>query len=300
MSPQTDDLRFTVTADEAGRIDRVLARRYPHTSRRRLSELFAAGAVRLAGKRAKKGDRADAGVEIVLAQRPGGDEDLAPVADAEAAARLAILYLDDQVVAVAKPPGMPSQPLRGGELGTAANGIASLHPECAGVSDDPRDGGLVHRLDIGTSGVLIAARSRAAWQALRHAFGVGTVDKDYLALTWGAPVASSCDAPLAQRGRRVAVDAAEGLPAHTSWTIERVLGPWRLVRCKASTGRMHQVRAHLAHCGAPIAGDALYGGPELPGLIGFFLHAARVQLPTGAVIEAPLPPDRLAVQQPLR
>jgi 23S rRNA pseudouridine1911/1915/1917 synthase len=288
------DVRFVVTADEAGRVDRAIARRFPETSRKRLTELFAAGAVRVGGKRARKGDRVDAGAEVVLAQAPSGAGDLAPVADPGAAARLVVLHLDDHIVAVDKPPGMPSQPLRAGERGTAANGIASLHPECAATSDDPRDGGLVHRLDIGTSGVLIAARTRASWESLRRAFGAGQVAKDYLALTRGAPVASECDAPLAQRGRRVVVDAAEGLAAHTSWRIEQTLGPWRLLRCKASTGRMHQIRAHLAHCGAPIAGDTLYGGTELAGLIGFFLHAASVQLPGGVTIEAPMPADRLA------
>ncbi|MBE7452785.1 MAG: RNA pseudouridine synthase [Kofleriaceae bacterium] len=89
---------------------------------------------------------------------------------------------------MAKPPGMPSQPLRAGELGTAASGLVALHPECAAVADDPRDGGLVHRLDRGTSGLLVAARTRAAWQALRAAFADRRVDKTYLALVEAAPV----------------------------------------------------------------------------------------------------------------
>jgi 23S rRNA pseudouridine1911/1915/1917 synthase len=289
------ELSFTVAADEGGRADRVLAKRFPDTSRRRLAELFASGGVRVRGRVAKKGDFLDPGDEITIASAPAGGEDLRPVADPDAAARLAVLYADDDVVVVAKPAGMPSQPLRAGELGTAANGLAVLHPECAAASDDPRDGGLVHRLDIGTSGALAAARTRDAWQRLRRAFADGLVDKAYLALTHGAPIAAECLAPLAQRGKKVAIDHAEGLAAHTSFEIVSRMGAWSLVRCRARTGRMHQVRAHLAHCGAPIAGDVLYGGPPLAGLEGFFLHASTLALPPAVIVEAPLPADRQAV-----
>lgn len=292
-------MTFVVEADEAGRADRVLARRFPGASRRRLAALFDAGAVRIGARVAKKGDRLDAGDEVTIAAAPAAGEDLRPVPDERAAARLRELYVDDELVIVDKPANMPSQPLRAGEIGTAANGLAVLHPECTSASDDPRDGGLVHRLDIGTSGALAAARTRHAWVRLRRAFAIGAIEKEYLALTHGAPIAAECMAPLAQRGKRVAVDHAEGLPAHTSFEIVQKLGDWRLVRCRAQTGRMHQIRAHLAHCGAPIAGDALYGGPPLAGLDGFFLHASRIKLPREdgepIDVEAPLPPDRRAV-----
>ena len=88
------------------------------------------------------------------------------------------------------------------------------------------------------------------------------------------------------------VDLAEGLPAYTEIAVERTLPGRALVRCLARTGRMHQVRAHLAHVGAPLAGDALYGGAPLPGHDGFFLHAERVALPLGGdplVVAAPVP-----------
>jgi len=292
------DVKIVVGAEEAGRVDRLLVRRFPDSSRRLLGELFDDGAVRIGGRIAKKGDRVAAGAEVTLARTPVGGADLRPVGDAETAARLIELYVDDDVVVVGKPAGMPSQPLRAGETGTAANGIAHLHPECAALSDDPRDGGLVHRLDIGTSGALIAARTRAAWERLRAAFGAGELDKEYLALVDHPPVARGCDLPLTQRGRRVVVDLAEGLEAHTSWEVVGTYGEHRLVRCRATTGRMHQVRAHLAQCGAPIAGDELYGGAPVEGLIGFFLHAAVVRFPGPAgriTVEAPLPPERVAV-----
>jgi 23S rRNA pseudouridine1911/1915/1917 synthase len=291
-------IRFTVEPSEAGRIDRLLVRRFPDSSRRLLAELFGEGAVRIAGRIARKGDRAEAGAEVTLARAPASAADLRPLADPDAAARLRVLHVDDDLVVVDKPPGMPSQPLRPGERGTAAGGIVHLYPECAQVSDDPRDGGLAHRLDIGTSGALVAARSRDAWVALRAAFGAGKVDKEYLALVEHPPAANGCDLPLAQHGKRAVVDLAEGLPAHTAWETVARYGERRLLRCHATTGRMHQIRAHLARCGAPILGDELYGGQPFPGLVGFFLHAAAVRLPgrEGEItVEAPLPVDRREV-----
>jgi 23S rRNA pseudouridine1911/1915/1917 synthase len=289
---------LVVGAAETGRIDRLVAQRFPGANRRLLAELFAAGGVRIGGRIARKGDRVEAGMEVTLAAPPSRGEDVRPAPDPDAAARLGVLHVDDDVVVIAKPPGMPSQPLRPGERGTAAGGLAHLHPECAEVSDDPRDGGLVHRLDVGTSGALIAARTRAAWLALRAAFGAGGVDKEYLALVEHPPVAAGCDLPLAQRGTRAVVDLVDGLPAHTAWEVVARHGERRLLRCRATTGRMHQVRAHLARCGAPIVGDARYGGDPFPGLIGFFLHAALVRFPGRAgptAVEAPLPPDRAGV-----
>jgi 23S rRNA pseudouridine1911/1915/1917 synthase len=293
---------FVVGAGEAGRADRVVAARFPEASRRRLADLFAAGAVRVDGRRVKKGDLIAAGAEVTLDAAPAADADLRPVPDPAAAARLAVLHADDELVVVAKPAGMPSQPLRPGELGTAAGGLAHLYPECRAIGDDPRDGGLVHRLDVGTSGALAAARTPVAWRRLRAAFGAGEVDKTYLALTGAAPVARASDLPLAQRGRRVVVDYAAGLPAHTAFEVARRVGPWWLVRCRATTGRMHQVRAHLAEVGAPIAGDARYGGPPLPDGAGFFLHAERLVVPGAGgpiAVDAPLPDDKRALLERL-
>jgi len=230
------------------------------------------------------------------ALRPGVEQRVgaAPVLPADAVELGPECVVDDARVVVAKPPGMPSQPLAAGERGTAAGGVVARYPECGAASPDPRDGGLVHRLDIGTSGVLIAARTRAAWEALRADFGRGAVGKTYLALCEAAPVTRECDAPLAQRGARVVVDHTDGLPAHTRWEVVARAGERALVRCHAATGRMHQIRVHLATCGAPIVGDARYGGQPLDGLCEFFLHAEEVRLPD-LTVRAPLPPDRQAV-----
>ncbi len=281
------------TVETADRVDKALAKFYPEAGRRSLAELFEDGSVKVAGKKAKKGDRVVAGDVIELARAPVSGEALRAGADAEAGAQLQILLERPEIVVVLKPAGMPSQPLRAGELGTAANGIVARYPECAMIGDDARDGGLVHRLDIGTSGLLVAARTPEAHRALREAFGAGLVDKQYLALVEGTPVSRECDAPLVHRGKRVVVDHTDGLAAHTVFTVEQTSDAHTLVRCVAQTGRMHQVRAHLATVGAPIVGDELYGGAALPAHPGFFLHGARIELPLGTervVIEAPLPP----------
>ncbi|HEY5951976.1 MAG TPA: RluA family pseudouridine synthase [Kofleriaceae bacterium] len=283
-------IKVTVETGDEGRIDKALARHFPDAGRRQLSELFDAGVIRLRGKRAKKGDRVVAGDVIELEREPVSGDALRPVPNADVP--IEILLERPDVVVIAKPAGIPSQPLRAGERDTAANAVVSRWAECASIGDDPRDGGLVHRLDIGTSGALIVARNEATYRALREAFGQGLVDKEYVAITDARPVSRDSDAPLAQRGDHVRVDHTEGLPAYTAFTVERANDQYALVRCAAQTGRMHQVRAHLAHCGAPIAGDTLYGGKPLGELQGFFLHAAKVAFPLGGekiVVEAPLP-----------
>jgi len=277
----------TVQAGQEGRVDKALAAHFPDAGRRQLAELFDAGAVRVKGKRAKKGDRVTAGDVIELEQTPVSGDALRPQPDPSLA--LDILIENADWIAVNKPAGVPSQPLKANELGTIANALAARFPECATIGDDPRDGGLVHRLDIGTSGVLIAARTAAAYTQLRADFGSGQVEKVYLALTVARPVSRESDAPLVQRGNHVAVDHTDGLAAYTQFAVDRATDKHALVRCIARTGRMHQVRAHLAHVGSPIAGDTLYGGAALPEHPGFFLHAASVALPDGPLIEAPLP-----------
>jgi 23S rRNA pseudouridine1911/1915/1917 synthase len=314
VSDDAPDLDFAVAADEAGRLDRILQRRFG-ASRRQLGRLFDDGHVRLDGKKADKGQSAAAGQRVTLATRPGGGPSLAPVA--EPATALAVLFEDEALVAIDKPAGVASHPLRPGEGGTAANALVARFPECAMVGRDPREGGLCHRLDRGTSGVLVAARDRASWDAMRLRFGDGLIEKRYLALVVGRPAGDGLEAPIAQRGKRAAVvEAAIGdaLPAETRWRVLEELGAYALVECEARTGRMHQIRAHLAAAGAPLVGDPTYGGPAALPELGDdadaaqpwpILHAARIGFAhprSGApiAIEAPLPAARAALLARLR
>ncbi len=285
-------MKITVTASDAGRIDKVVALHFPGVSRRQLAELFDTGAIRVGGRKAKKGDRVVAGDVLELARTPTTVDDLRPQPDFTIA--LDIVLERPDFVAIAKPAGIPSQPLRAGELGTVANAIVARFPECREIGNDRtlRDGGLVHRLDIGTSGILIAARTADAYAAFREAFRARRITKTYLAIVDDRPVARECEVPLAQRGNHVVVDYADGLAAQTAFVVERSTLAHSLVRCTAQTGRMHQVRAHLAHVGSPIAGDTHYGGKPVADHSGFFLHAARlVTTVSGEAldVEAPIP-----------
>lgn len=287
-------MKITIAPADAGRVDKAVARHFPGVGRRQLTELFEAGAIRIGGTIAKKGARVAAGDIIELSRLPASSDDLRPQPDPTIS--LQVLVERPDLVAVAKPAGIPSQPLRAGELGTLANAIVARFPECATLGTDPRDGGLVHRLDIGTSGVVVAARTREAYGALRNAFRGRQVTKTYLALVDDRPVSRECDAPLSQRGDHVVVDYTSGLFAHTSFVVERATATHALVRCTAQTGRMHQIRAHLAHVGSPITGDALYRGKPISEHAGFFLHAATLVATWGGqtlTVEAPIP-DRFA------
>ncbi|HTE51091.1 MAG TPA: RluA family pseudouridine synthase [Kofleriaceae bacterium] len=304
--------RVIILADgESGRLDLVLAARYPGVGRRRWAALFADGAVQVDGARARKGDRVGPGARVTLREEPASGDELAPVAQAELP--LALLLVEPSLVAVDKPAGWPSHPLRAGETGTVANALIARFPECGAAGRDPREAGLVQRLDRGTSGVLIAARDPDSWQELRRAFADGEVDKRYLALVAGEVSDGECDLALRPAGRR-AVPARRGdrgaLPASTRWRAIASAGGATLLEVTAATGRMHQVRAHLAACGAPLVGDPLYGGPGEIEVAGErvevalpFLHAGAVDLPRAGgerlSLRAPLPAERAALLERL-
>ena len=291
--------RFRVEPEGAGaRVDQFVAGAVPGLSVAAARRLIALGAVRVDGRAAKKGARLVAGQTVELDDARGAAE--APDARlvrADPALPITVLLIDEAFVAVDKPAGVPSHPQTAGETGTAANGLAARFPECATASPDPREGGLVHRLDSGTSGVLIAARSAAAWASLRAALSQAGCEKTYLAEVVGAPAdAGESNAPIGRVGRRGARVRIDGggrnpLPAHTTWEVIERRGETTLMRVHLTKGRTHQVRAHLAAAGHPIMGDDLYGD----GLGDLHLHAAAVRFvhPDDGreiLIEAP-PPD---------
>ncbi len=216
------------------------------------------------------------------------------------------------MVAIAKPAGMPSHPLAVGERGTAANAIVARFPECAAASPDAREAGLVHRLDAGTSGVLLAARSAEVWPQLRAALVGPACEKQYLAEVRGAPPETGvATAPIGRIGRHGAGVRVGGgrqpQPARTDWEVVERRATTALVRARLHAGRAHQVRAHLAAAGFPIVGDRQYGGgdaePDAGGDAerdagGFRLHAASLRLRhpiSGELILIEAPPPRWAM-----
>ncbi len=267
---------FTVSETEGGkRIDLVVGERL-QLSRAKLRELFDAESVRLGGRKAKKGLTVQAGQVIEVREVVVPVDAAATRPDIE----LRVLHEDDALLFVDKPSGAPSQGLTEGEGGTVAAALLRRDPQLREVSTDPREAGLCHRLDIETSGVILAAKTREAWLAMRAAFSAdGDIDKRYLALVTG-PLADSGDIelPLAHRGDHVrpALPHEEARPASSSFQVLARAAEFSFVEVRIFTGVLHQVRAHLAAVGAPIVGDTQYGGRAFEGLQRFFLHAASL------------------------
>jgi 23S rRNA pseudouridine1911/1915/1917 synthase len=183
-------------------------------------------------------------------------------------ARLNVLYEDGEVLAVDKPAGVIVHPAPGHENGSLLDDILEYCPSIAGVGSATRPG-IVHRLDIETSGVLVVAKTTRSYLALRKAFeDHGKIKKTYVAVLHGAP--ESPEGKLVNLiGRkpwdahRMAVVEKGGDKAITSWRTLGMSGKLALVEFSILTGRTHQIRVHAAHLGHPVVGDALYGKPEL-------------------------------------
>ncbi|MEO6954977.1 MAG: RluA family pseudouridine synthase [Polyangia bacterium] len=261
---------FTVEDHEVGqRIDQVVARRIS-VSVNEVRRLLDAGKIRVHPTLGalKKSTLLQRGTHVQVLASPQQEgarvvaETYVPVPET---GPLEVLHRDEAIIVVNKPFGMATHPLKAGELGTVANRLAALYPECAAASADPRDGGFVHRLDRQTSGVLVAARTAAAYTALRESFSKREVDKLYWALVHGRlPGERTIDAPLVTRAGLAKIDH-EDPKALEATTHVRVLvssARYTLVEATTSTGRMHQIRAHLAYIGYPLVYDGRYGAPD--------------------------------------
>ncbi|MGD0838278.1 MAG: RluA family pseudouridine synthase [Polyangia bacterium] len=301
---------FIVAPAEAGlRADTLVGRHlFPSTAAARRA--MAAGLIGVDGRGAKKSDHLQAGQRVELAEttRPAG------VLEPTPELVLPVLYADAAIVAVAKPSGIPSHPLRRGDGATVASALVARYPECGGASPDPREGGLGHRLDIGTSGVIVAARSREVWHRLREVLSAPSCEKVYAALAAGSfpgpdtvpkayvaagavPHSWVVECPIGRRGRRgakvVLGSGRQPLPARTEVILVEPRAGSTLVEARLAHGRAHQVRAHLAYLGIPVLGDTLYNAAAQPDG-GLHLHARSIAFvhPTSRQllrIEAPLP-----------
>jgi 23S rRNA pseudouridine1911/1915/1917 synthase len=294
------DLCFTVTAAEDGqRLDRCLVARVPGLGRRAARELCQQGAVTLDGRRAAKGElvRAGASVRVELGE---GDR-----ASPDPDAPLTVLLERDDLVVVDKPAGLPSTALRGKTRHNLASALLGRYPEMADVGRGPRDAGLVHRLDTQTSGVMVAARNPTAFSHLERALRAGEWDKRYLSVIAGAPPTPSgtTTLPIAPHprgsGRVVVLDSLDerARQATTRWQVMQRGRDFTLLELRVSRAGRHQIRAHLAALGCPIAGDHLYGGPVCPELgERHALHASYVawagdDIVAGFAVASPLPPE---------
>jgi 23S rRNA pseudouridine1911/1915/1917 synthase len=293
--------RLTLAAgpsDAGERIDRFIAAR-GGISRGEARRALDAGGVFLDGHRCKVAGRlVRPGQKIVVNLAEGGRA----AAPATALARERLVYADAEIAAVDKPAGIPAQPTLTSDAGTLPELVRALLG--APVT-------LVHRLDRETSGVTVFARTRAAAAALAEAFRAGTPEKTYLALCARppAPEEGRIDAPLGKDPARAGLRRVDprGDAAATRYRTLRAGPGGALVEARPETGRTHQIRVHLAHLGAPLLGDARYGGPRRVGEVAIprvMLHARRLELlhpATGArmVFEAPVPEDFVTAEREL-
>ncbi len=219
-----------------------------------------------------------------------------------------VLFDDARRLCLAKPGHIASQPLKPEERGTML-GAAIAHTPSVAKAGPPLEGGLVHRLDIQTSGALLFAKDMATRLMLRRAFASGAVEKRYHALVWDPEnrlrAGRKIDAWIGRGpdASRMATRPPQTRDAQSALTeivgFDRLRESWRYVELLARTGRRHQVRVHLASLGIPIAGDELYGGPSAPGLDRLALHASRLVLPDRLAIDAPLAADMARVCEQL-
>ena len=310
-------MRETIPAALAGeRLDRVVAMLTGMT-RAEVADLVDSGGVRLNARPARVRSRrvAEGDVVDVVVPASGGHAGLVP----DPSVVVPVVYEDAHVVVVDKPAGLVVHPGAGHPMGTLVHGLLARFPDLASLADTAADDGeddsrpgIVHRLDAGTSGLMVVARTADARTALVGQLSSRSVERRYLALVRGGIEEASgvVDAPIGRSQRsptRMSV-SARGRLARTRYSvIASFRQPFAAsyVECTLETGRTHQIRAHFEAIGHPVAGDPEYGGAGALGLRRQFLHAVRLAFDhplTGerVDVESPLPPDLAAALPPER
>jgi 23S rRNA pseudouridine1911/1915/1917 synthase len=298
----------TVSPEEAGvRIDRYLAGVLPGQSRSQIQRLIKDGKVQVGEQPVRSNRLVHAGDTIVV----DIPEPVSAVPQAEAL-ELNIVYQDSDVVVVDKPAGMVVHPAAGHAQGTLVNALLHQVKDLSGIGGELRPG-IVHRLDRGTSGLMVIAKHDTAHAELSRQFHDREVEKEYVALVWGLVQAGKrIDLPIGRDPndrKKMSATARRARSATTRVTKALHLPGVSLIHVAIRTGRTHQIRVHLSEIGHPIVGDAVYGGvrtrmaaglrPVL-GLDRPFLHAFRLKFhhPSDGRImefESPLPHDLQSV-----
>jgi 23S rRNA pseudouridine1911/1915/1917 synthase len=254
------NFRHEVTADlEGERLDTALAALESALSRAQVRRLIVGGHVRVSDEQVKPAHRLRRGERIEGHVPEPVEAELAPEP-----IPLEIVFEDDDLIVVDKPSGLVVHPAAGVHGGTLVNALLHHCENLSGIGGVRRPG-IVHRLDKGTSGLLVAAKNDLAHNALARQFKEHTIEREYLALVRGEPGAQrgSVDAAIGRHPsdrKRFSTRARRGRMAVTHWAVERRLRDLTLLRLRLETGRTHQIRVHLASIGLPVLGDPVYGG----------------------------------------
>jgi 23S rRNA pseudouridine1911/1915/1917 synthase len=300
--------RWRCAAATSSRLDTWLHQQLPDFSRARLQHLIDTRCVLVNGQPVRKSHALREGDRVILRVPP--PREATPAAED---IPLNVLYEDDDLIAINKPPGLVAHPACGHESGTLVNAL--LHrcgASLRGIGDEKRPG-IVHRLDMDTSGVMVAAKNEHAMRALSRQFHDHLARKTYMAIVHHHPrPPSGTIRTMIGRipGRqKMTTQAPRGRSAISHYeTVER-FKEWSLVRVRIETGRTHQIRVHMAHIGCGIAGDALYGrAPKSLGDVPFgrhMLHAAELTIThprdgRPLILQAELPPDFTRMLEILR
>lgn len=297
--------KFLVETSESPRLDLFLREKIKNLSRAQIQKVIKEGKVLVNGQPVKASHKLKLGdlVEFSYEEHPA-EIDLRPEK-----IDFGVIYEDDQILVINKPSGLVVHPGAGIRSGTLVNGLLACYPEISGVGSPARPG-IVHRLDKETSGLMVVARTQAAYQSLRQQFEDRTVKKTYLALALGRfkEKKGTIDLPIGRHvhhREKISVRTRKPKIAITHYEVLEEFKETTFLALKPVTGRTHQLRVHLSATGHPLAGDSRYGGSgqkQRKKYARLFLHAWKLSFEHPATgerleFECPLPTELEAVLQ---
>lgn len=302
---------FEVVNEQGGvRLDAALLASCPSTTRAFVREAVEAGRILVDGRRTTKGLKLRGGERITIKELLEASDNLVRP---NPAIRPRVVFEDEALVACDKPAGMPVQPLSCSELSTLMNGVAARYPECIPLGDRPLMAGALHRIDADTSGLVLIARTAAAFDVLREQFTAQTVKKTYLALVEGSiavggtlendlvhdPSLPYCRMIDYRHNRLCEAEKRKLRPLHAVTNFKPIAQTTveneerTLLEVTIHTGVTHQIRAQLAMAGLHIVNDRLYGAFAVENQTGHCLHA------WGAAFVHPVSGQAMEIRTPM-